>query len=58
MIDEHNLTPHLLTQEINTIMTSPERQRDMMAAAQAFFIPDVAPKLAAVLISIGTEHGS
>jgi len=58
VIEELNLTPHLLAQEINTIMTSPEKQTQMAAAAQALFIPDAAQKLAASLISIGTEHGS
>jgi len=58
VIEQQNLTPHLLAREINTIMTSLEVQQNMMAAAQQFFIPDAAPKLAAVLISIGTEHGS
>lgn len=58
VLEEHNLTPHLLAQEINTIMTQPTKQTDMAVAARHFFIPDAAPKLAASLISIGTEHGS
>lgn len=58
VIEEHNLTPHLLAQEISTIMTQSEKAASMKAAAQQFFIPDAASKLATVLISIGTEHGS
>lgn len=58
VIEEHNLTPHLLAQEITTIMSSPEKQSAMAEGARKFFIPDAAQKLAAVLISIGTEHGS
>jgi len=56
VIEEHNLNPHLLTQEINSIMNDQQKQAAMSAAAQASFIPDAASKLAAVLISIGTEH--
>jgi len=58
VIEEHNLTPHLLAQEINTIMTQPDTAAAMSAAAKQFFIPDAAKKLAGSLISIGTEHGS
>jgi UDP-N-acetylglucosamine--N-acetylmuramyl-(pentapeptide) pyrophosphoryl-undecaprenol N-acetylglucosamine transferase len=58
VIEEKNLTPHLLATEINTIMTSPQKQAAMSAAAKQFFIPDAAAKLASILISIGTEHGS
>ena len=58
VLEEHNLTPHLLATEITTIMSNPQKQAEMSAAAKANFIPDAAAKLANVLISIGTEHGS
>ena len=58
VIEEHNLTPHLLAQAIGTIMTQPEKQAAMSTAANEFFIPDAALKLSSILISIGTEHGS
>lgn len=58
VIEEKNLTPHLLETEINTIMTNPQKLAEMSAAAKQFFIPDAAAKLASVLISIGQEHGS
>lgn len=56
VIEEHNLTDHLLASEINSIMGDKQKQADMSAAAKATFIPDAASKLASVLISIGTEH--
>lgn len=58
VLEEHNLTPNLLESAIHTIMTQPNKAADMSAAAQAFFIPDGAAKIATALISIGTEHGS
>jgi len=58
VIEERNLTPHLLATEISTIMTDPQRLSDMSAAAKQFFIPDAAAKLAGVTLSIGIEHGS
>ena len=58
VIEERNLTTHLLTSEISTIMDDQQKHAAMSAAAKASFIPDAASKLANVLISIGTEHGS
>jgi UDP-N-acetylglucosamine--N-acetylmuramyl-(pentapeptide) pyrophosphoryl-undecaprenol N-acetylglucosamine transferase len=58
VIEERNLTPHLLATEINTIMNNPQMLSDMSAAARKFFIPDAAAKLAGVILSIGIEHGS
>ncbi len=58
VLEEHNLTPHLLIQEIHSIMNDATRAAEMRAASSHFFIPDAAPKLANILISIGTEHGS
>ena len=56
VIEEHNLTPHLLASEINTIMGDQAKYAAMQAAAKASFIPDAAKKIANVLISIGKEH--
>lgn len=58
VIEEHNLTETLLTSEISTIMSNPERWQAMSLAAQKFTLPDAAEKIAAILIQIGTEHGS
>ena len=58
VIEEKNLTPHLLATEINSIMSNPQKQAEMSAAAKQFFIPDAAHKLANILVSIDTKHGS
>jgi UDP-N-acetylglucosamine--N-acetylmuramyl-(pentapeptide) pyrophosphoryl-undecaprenol N-acetylglucosamine transferase len=58
VLEEHNLTPHLLTEAVHTIIQDQEKSTAMSIAAQQFFIPDAAPKLASALISIGTAHGS
>lgn len=56
VLEEHNLTDDLLTNTIQSIMTSPEKQQQMSTAAKNFFIPDAAKNIANALISIGTEH--
>jgi len=58
VIEEKNLTPHLLATEINTIIKDPQKLAAMSAAAKDFFIPDAAAKLASVILSIGIEHES
>ncbi|MCA9367143.1 glycosyltransferase [Candidatus Kaiserbacteria bacterium] len=58
IIEEHNLTEHLLSQEIFSIVGNPTKAAEMGQAAAAFYQPDAAQKLASVLISIGLEHGS
>ncbi|MFW6209891.1 MAG: UDP-N-acetylglucosamine--N-acetylmuramyl-(pentapeptide) pyrophosphoryl-undecaprenol N-acetylglucosamine transferase [Patescibacteria group bacterium] len=58
VIEEHNLTPHLLSQEIHSIISDHDRYQSMAAAAAAQHLPDAARKIAEVLIAIGIEHGS
>jgi len=58
VLEEHNLTTNLLTQEIRSIIDDQAKHAAMSAAAKASFIPDAASKLATIIISIGTEHGS
>lgn len=58
VIEEHNLTEHLLEQEINTIINDPSRFTAMSKAAKDSFIDGASQKIANILISIGTEHGS
>lgn len=57
VIEEQNLTTHLLTEEIQSIINSQQRQADMSAAAQALAVPDAAEKIALVLHQIASEHG-
>jgi UDP-N-acetylglucosamine--N-acetylmuramyl-(pentapeptide) pyrophosphoryl-undecaprenol N-acetylglucosamine transferase len=56
VLEEKNLTPHLLTTEIHSIISSPQRYQQMAEAAAAFAVPDAALKIAQILISIGQEH--
>lgn len=58
VIEEHNLTQNLLAQEIRSIISNPERYNEMSLAAKGMFIDGAAQKIANLLISIGTEHGS
>ncbi len=58
VVEEHNLTEGLLTNEINTIINSPERWQSMSSATKNFAVSDAADKIAAILIQIGNEHKS
>lgn len=58
VIEEHNLTQHLLAKEIDTIINDPERYNTMSMAARALSVDDAAGKIANILIAIGVEHGS
>jgi UDP-N-acetylglucosamine--N-acetylmuramyl-(pentapeptide) pyrophosphoryl-undecaprenol N-acetylglucosamine transferase len=58
VIEEKNLTAHLLTSQIHTIISDPEKQRSMATAAQNQAFPDAAEKIANLLLSVGKEHGS
>lgn len=58
VIEEHNLTPHLLAQEIESIISNQERYKSMSQAAKNMYIDGAEEKIAGILISIGAEHGS
>lgn len=58
VLEEANLTEHILTNEITNIITNPEKYQAMHTAALQFAPRDAAAKIAAVLIAIGHEHGS
>ncbi len=58
VLEEKNLTPHLLSAEIQSIIGNPEKHETMRQAAQTAALPQAAEKIAALLLSIGTEHGS
>jgi UDP-N-acetylglucosamine--N-acetylmuramyl-(pentapeptide) pyrophosphoryl-undecaprenol N-acetylglucosamine transferase len=58
VMEEHNLTTHLLIQEIRAIMDNPDRYQKMSESAKSLSVDDAPNKLAGVLISIGVEHGS
>ncbi len=58
VLEEHNMSPHLLMQEIDTIINDPGRREAMGQAAKSLSYPDAAQKIADILLSIGREHGS
>ncbi len=58
VIEEKNLTPHLLIQEIHSIMNDPGRYEGMSAASKARALPGAAEKIATLLLQIGHEHES
>jgi UDP-N-acetylglucosamine--N-acetylmuramyl-(pentapeptide) pyrophosphoryl-undecaprenol N-acetylglucosamine transferase len=58
VIEEGNLSPHLLVEEITTIMNDSTKQQTMGEAARQISFPDAAQKITSILLSIGHEHGS
>ncbi len=58
VLEEHNLTEHLLTAEIHSIMSDQAKYKTMSEAAKSQAIEGAAEKIAALLVKIGVEHGS
>ncbi len=58
VLEEHNLTETLLTNEIKSIIGNPAQWQQMSASATEFARLDAAEKIAEILIQIGDEHGS
>jgi UDP-N-acetylglucosamine--N-acetylmuramyl-(pentapeptide) pyrophosphoryl-undecaprenol N-acetylglucosamine transferase len=58
VIEEHNLTNHVITQEIDRILTDRDRYQGMVEATKAFAYEDAAEKIAGILVEIGKKHGS
>ncbi len=56
VIEEKNLTPHLLVSEITRIMNNPEVRAKMEATALKFGARDAAERIAEALVSIGRSH--
>lgn len=56
VIEERNLTPHLLSAEIERIIQDPNMVKEMSFAASEFARTDASDKIAEILIMIGTEH--
>lgn len=56
VVEEANLTPHLLIAEIMRIVNEPERREHMKHAARAFSRIDAARKIAEELIRLGTHE--
>lgn len=58
VIEENNLTAHILTAEIDRIMANPGLRTAMAEKAGAFGKPDAAAKIAQVILDIALEHES
>ncbi len=58
VIEEQNLTPHVLVQELTQIITDRNRYQAMAEATKAFTYEDAAEKIAGILVGIGKRHGS
>ncbi len=56
VIEEKNLSPHVLFADINRLMDSPKDRELMSAAAKRFAMPDAARKIAREIIKIGLGH--
>lgn len=56
VIEERNLTPHLLVSEITRMMNDPEITLKMQKAALAFGVRDAGAKIADILVAIGKSH--
>ncbi len=58
VIEEENLTPHLIVSEIKRITSSPELGKRMGDSAQGFTDPDASRIIASELLSIALTHES
>jgi UDP-N-acetylglucosamine--N-acetylmuramyl-(pentapeptide) pyrophosphoryl-undecaprenol N-acetylglucosamine transferase len=58
VMEETNLTPHLLTSEIHRILSDSTLQQKMKDGAAHFIFPQASDTIARALLTIGIEHGS
>ncbi|NQV93155.1 UDP-N-acetylglucosamine--N-acetylmuramyl-(pentapeptide) pyrophosphoryl-undecaprenol N-acetylglucosamine transferase [Candidatus Kaiserbacteria bacterium] len=56
VVQQNNLTPHLLSSEVERLFANPEEMKKMSENAKAFARPDAARTIAEELINIGIEH--
>jgi len=56
VVEENNLTPHLLQAEIDRLMENPADRAKMSAAAKAFARTDSANLIGQEILAIGLEH--
>jgi len=56
VIEQHNLTPHLLIAEIDRLMNNPSMREQMSIAARTFARPEAARKIAEILLETAIVH--
>ncbi len=56
VVEEMNLTPHILASEIERLVTNTAEREKMMAAAKAFYKPEAARLVAEEILKIALEH--
>ena len=56
VVEEPNLTPHILISEINRIMENREKYEMMSDAAKTFARPEAAEEIAQELVTIALSH--
>ena len=56
VIEQHNLTPHVLFAEIERIVKDPARVAEMSQAAKKFARPQSARKIATILLEVALQH--
>jgi UDP-N-acetylglucosamine--N-acetylmuramyl-(pentapeptide) pyrophosphoryl-undecaprenol N-acetylglucosamine transferase len=56
VIEQKNLSPHVLLAEIDRLMQATEKRAQMQAAAKKFSSQDSAHKVALILLETGIEH--
>ncbi len=56
VIEQRNLTPHILIAEVDRISNDPALQASMSAAAHKFAEPDAARKIGQILLETALEH--
>ena len=56
VIEEHNLTPHVLLSEIDRVMQNPSLQDEMRKGAKTFARPEAAKKVADEILKIALQH--
>ncbi len=56
VIEENNLTPHVLVAEIETLVGDSKKREEMSAKAKAFATPEAAKKIAQEIINVALEH--
>lgn len=56
VLEEHNMTPHLLTSEARRVLSDTALSQDMANKSMSFANPDAAALIAAELVRIGKSH--